>query len=849
MSTPFVLGLEAASATLAQVGGKGASLVRLVAADLRVPPGFAVTTEAYRRFVSENGLQEKLLAAVSTGTVADASGQIGGLFATGEVPEDIARAVSTAYAALGGDGHAVAVRSSATAEDLPDLSFAGQQETYLNVRGEAAILDAVKRCWASLWSARAMAYRARHGIPSEDVSMAVVVQVMVPADAAGILFTANPVTGARDQVVINAAWGLGEAVVGGQVTPDTFVVDKRTGSVVHQQVSEKTVMTVAAVAGTHEALVPTEMRSRAALGMAQVADLASIGVQIEALYGQPMDVEWALHDGKVYILQARPITALREQQPALEEWNDSLKGDFLWTNSNLGEAVPDVMTPCTWSLMQMFIGEVMPQFNILGYQAAGNIGGRLYLNLSIPASAGAALGASRQRMAEASEEVYGRIPDDLEIPVLPASRWQVLGELLPSAIRVRLRVRANGKRLPAFLAAAAERSDTLRARAGSAASTAELAALWRSDVGPFFRECSNMLEAGARGGGNILIMGFRRSLCKLAGEADANALLSGTGGGSGQLASLGPLMGLTQLAQGEIDRATFARQYGHRGPHEFEVSMARPAEDPDWIERHITGLSEAPMDVPALLSRQQEAHAAAWERLCRRHPHKAPAIRRKLDQAAASVRQREAARSEVIRCFWTLRAFVLRAGELTGHGDDLFFLSIHEILAVLAGDHAAVERVSSRRATYERYRRLPAYPSWIRGPFDPFTWAADPNRSSHLYDATRATLPARDAVTGFPGAEGVVEGTVRVVHAVEDGDQLKVGEVLVTTVTNIGWTPLFPRARAVVTDVGAPLSHAAIVARELGIPAVVGCGNATMRLRTGDRVRVDGGKGTVEVLP
>ena len=188
-----------------------------------------------------------------------------------------------------------------------------------------------------------------------------------------------------------------------------------------------------------------------------------------------------------------------------------------------------------------------------------------------------------------------------------------------------------------------------------------------------------------------------------------------------------------------------------------------------------------------------------------------------------------------------------QAGALTGRGDAIFVLRIGEIRALRGGDRSALSEIPARRAAYAHYRALPAYPALIRGRFDPERWAADPERRSDIADAAQASLPA-SAVTRFPGAEGVVEGTVRVLATAEDGSALLPGEILVTTITNVGWTPLFPRAAAVVTDVGAPLSHAAIVARELGIPAVVGCGNATMRLHTGDRVRVDGGQGTVELL-
>jgi pyruvate,water dikinase len=851
-NAPLVLVLDAAGATLEQVGGKGASLARLAAAGLPVPAGFHVTTAAYRRFVAERGLQDQILAAVARAAgqpaaLESAARQIAELFARHTLPDDIADAICQAYAGLGGGDLPVAVRSSATAEDLPELSFAGQQESYLNIRGEAMLLDAIKRCWASLWTARAIDYRARHGIAPEDVSLAVVVQELVPAEAAGVLFTANPLTGARGQVLINAAWGLGEAIVGGLVTPDTVVVDKASRTVTEQQVSAKDVMTVQAQDGTREAPVPAELREQPALSAAQAAELAGIGAQIEGLYGQPVDIEWARRDGQVFVVQARPITTLREPAPDAEVWNDSLKGDYLWTSANVGEAVPDVMTPSTWSLIQIFIAETMSPLYFLGLRPIGNIGGRFYFNLSLTATLLAMFGLGRKFFVALNQEAFGRIPDDLGIPLVPIARWQLLGKFLPVAVRLRRRIAANQKKLPAFLAAAPARCEALRVRIEAAASAQELIELWHAELLPFFQECCQMLEAGARRDGSALVR-IRGALRKLVDDAEVNALLSGLHGSTSPLASLGPLLGLAQLARGEIDRATFARQYGHRGPHEFEVSTARPAEDPGWIDQQLAGLRDAPLDVDELLARQKAAQAAAWERFRRRYPRRAAAIQRRIGQAAAAFRDREGARSEVVRVFWALRAFVLRAGELTRHGEKLFFLSVDEILAVLAGDDAPLAAVAPRRAAYARYSALPPYPARIRGRFEPFAWAADPNRRSDVFDATRARPPASAAIAGFPGADGVVEGRARVLATADEGEQLQVGEILVTTVTNVGWTPLFPRAAAIVTDIGAPLSHAAIVARELGIPAVVGCGNATMRLHTGDRVRVNGGQGTVELL-
>jgi phosphohistidine swiveling domain-containing protein len=539
------------------------------------------------------------------------------------------------------------------------------------------------------------------------------------------------------------------------------------------------------------------------------------------------------------------LNSAGSHNPAAGEWNDSLAGDYLWTSANYGEAVPDVMTPCSWSLLRIVLDDVEP--SIGPYRVYGNICGRLYKNLSIDASLAAAFWISPRRFAGMIEDAFGRIPEGLEIPVIRLSRWRLLRTLLPEAIHGVLRMRTNLKKLPTFLAEAPASCEALHVRIQAASSSTELVSLWKTDIIPFFHEACHMLEAAADQGG-AAIVSIPHNLRKLVGDEDANALLTGLSISSSQLASLGPMLGLTQLAKGEIDRATFARQFGHRGPHEAEIAMPRPAEDPDWIDKQLSGLRQAKEDATALLARQEAARQAALDRLHERYPQKEISIRHQIDHWAAIARDREATRSEEVRAFWVLRSFVQRAGALTGQGESVFLLSIDEILALLGGDQTSLAYIPARRAAYERYRTLPPYPVLIRGRFDPFQWAADPERRSDVYDALGGSMPAGVAITGLPGAAGIVEGRARVIATVEDGDQLQAGEILVTTVTNVGWTPLFPRAAAIVTDVGAPLSHAAIVARELGIPAVVGCGDATMRLKTGDRIRVDGGKGLVEIL-
>jgi len=408
------------------------------------------------------------------------------------------------------------------------------------------------------------------------------------------------------------------------------------------------------------------------------------------------------------------------------------------------------------------------------------------------------------------------------------------------------RVHASQKRMPQFLADAPGRCERLRAEIEQTADATVLASLWPAKVRPLVEEACDMLSAAVVHGTTLLSVPGK--LGTLVGEADSALLLSGQQSWGTPLASLGPVTGLARLARGEIDRDTFARQHGHRGSHEMELSIPRPAEDPAWIDDQLAALHDTAHDADALLADQEAARAAAWERLAGRDPKKAAVARKLIARWAPVARDREAARSEVARSAWVARTWVRRAGELTGHGDDLFFLELPETADLLRGDPAPLAKMPARRASYETYRALPPYPALIRGRFDPIRWAADPNRRSDYYDERAHTARPDDTITGFPGAAGVVEGTARVFRTPEDAAQLGDGEILVTTATNIGWTPVFPRAAAVVTDVGAPLSHAAIVARELGIPAVVGCGNATMLLHTGDRVRVDGSNGTIEVL-
>lgn len=342
---------------------------------------------------------------------------------------------------------------------------------------------------------------------------------------------------------------------------------------------------------------------------------------------------------------------------------------------------------------------------------------------------------------------------------------------------------------------------------------------------------------------------LRRKLIPLVGPEDANILIANLSDGSDMLASLGLVVGLSKVVNGEMTRDAYLEQFEHRGPNEFELSVPRLVENLEWIEHELSRFKEQPVNIQALLSRQKESFNAAWARFARRYPNKVNSVQRELAKSARLARLREQVRSEYVRDRWLVRLFALRVGELTDLRSDVFFLTQDELLDLLSGKQAAVRLIPARKDIYQRLKNLPSFPLIIRGHFDPFRWAEDPQRRSDIFDVNSSTAKDLAAViSGSPGSAGNVEGIVRIIDDPKNGDQLQQGEILVAVQTDIAWTLLFPRAAAVVTDVGAVLSHAAIVAREMGIPAVVGCGNATMLLKTGDRVRVDGSQGIVEIM-
>ena len=532
--------------------------------------------------------------------------------------------------------------------------------------------------------------------------------------------------------------------------------------------------------------------------------------------------------------------------PRTGEWNDSLIGDYLWSSANTREASPDVMTPYTWSAVRNGFKEMIL---LPGYLPVGNICGRVYNNSSATYTAMLVLGLGMKSFNASSKELYGIDTDEASewnVPVIPTGirdRISVLGNLL--------KVISNNRKAMLSVENFIDTNPTwceTQTRNLADMGNTELICWSQEMLLPYAAKIFWWMVGSAMYQSN-LISKLRSELIELLGPDDTIAILSNVSTEDETLASLGVVAGLDRLRHGKISRDEYLKTYGHRGPHEIELSIPRPAEDPNWIDEQLAGLEHSLGDIDTLLHEQRACYESALKNLRKSKPKKFDKTLKRLQEAARLTRLREGARSEGIRFFGISRTFALRAGALCNLGEAVFFLEHGEILDLLDGQNEATGHIPLRKTAYQKFLALPQYPTIIMGHFNPDTWATDPNRRTDIYDPSgRIKRRFTTQIKGLPGSAGQAEGRVRIVNSPEEGAGLQPGDILVAVTTNVGWTPIFPRAAAVITDVGAPLSHAAIVARELGIPAVVGCFNATTVLKTGDRVRVDGGQGTVEII-
>ncbi len=883
LTTPYLLPLDS-PASLETAGGKGANLTRLIGAGFPVPGGFIVTTAAYHAFLKENNLARVIAAALARLVPGDpaslelVSRVIREQFGAGRVPAALAAELRTTYLAQPIAHMAVAVRSSATAEDLPALSFAGQQDTFLNVVGEEALLSAVIRCWSSLWTARAIGYRARNGIPQEGVALAVVIQTMVEAEAAGVLFTANPLTGRRTETVIDAVAGLGEALVSGQVTPDHYVVVPAQGQVVMRHLAGEA------------AVLPEEV----------ILELAGLSERIAAHFGTPQDIEWAWAEDKLWILQARPITSLYP----LPDGMDPAGELNILASIGAFQGMLDPFTPLGRDTMAAFAARVGRYFGYdLTYAtqtALFTAGERLFVDLTPPLRNGtgrkvilAALSQVEPGIGQAISQV---LADRGVAPVRPgfslhfrSQLARFLLPLLPRAVTTLLRPdhsrRMAQQAIERGVAEFSQRAETVVTLAQRLVLMEDIADFLRryllGSLLPSFAPglgCLNILYrlAEQTPAGPTLALEITRGLPynvttemdlalwhasrEIAADPQARAALEQP---DATLTAGYAARSLPPAALAVLD--DFLARYGMRGVGEIDLGRTRWREDPAPVIaalRSYLQIADTAQAPDVVFARGAEAAQAAVDRLAaavrplRRGWFKARLVRWAARRVRALAGQRESPKFTIIRLFGLAREGLLASGaDLAAAGvleqpEDIFYLGLgelHRLAEAEAGGYAAVGTddlrglVRERRARFDRELHRRQVPRVLL------------NDGQAFYEGVSEDAPAGSAeeaavLTGSAVSPGAVEGRVRVVLN-PTAAQLWPGEILVCPGTDPSWTPLFLAAGGLVMEVGGMMTHGSVVAREYGIPAVVGVTRVTQRLKTGQRVRVDGSSGRVTVLP
>jgi len=874
---PFVLGLnELDDSQPAAVGGKAANLAVLLQAGMPVPRGFCITTFAFERFLGScpdrTGLVElwSRCAAGDMERIPKLSRDVQGCLANSSMPPAVREAVLAAWREMG-EARSYAVRSSATVEDAPGRSFAGQFESILNVRGAEALLAAVKSCWLSLFSARALAYLGRQRVPVEKVKMAVLVQAMVAAECAGVVFTTDPLTGATDRLVVECVSGLGDGLVQGTVQPERWVIEKA---------SERMLASSGAALSQPGADSQADAAGRAPLlSSATLARIGDLAGQTERLFGAPQDIEWAQQDGEVWLLQARPITTRQRSSGADRR---------IWSNLNTVENLPDVVTPLAWSLLDYSIQRFFrPMLELAGADAAeerwlGLVAGRVYMNVSV--------------FLELLRCIPGFRPDQLtwffgghqDVLVVAADRQCHSGAGAPS-VRAKFRAATrvarltlgclritrwrSGRQHVARITAFVDQLDQLNCRQ---LSTDDLF----GRLNTLEQDVRALIQLPVMIGAGIIIHGLFRRACRRwfddAHGALANRLISRAGG----MASAESALALWQLAacasqdtrlQAAVQTAPsfaelsaalaaiatgneflgqwndFMRRHGHHAAGELDIGVSRWSERPDDVLRLVQGyLDGAAQCNPMrnLEERTRERRLLLEECSARlRNPLKRSWFKFMLRQTQDWVVFRENVKSEVIRGLAAVRRIylelddrVVRQGILEQRGD-ILFLNVEEVEPVYRG-RARFDVRATVRARREEFTRNQA--------------ATPPSVIVGTYDPVQHTLPPADRsareLQGLAVSAGVVTGPARVILRMDASVQVLPGEILVAPFTDPGWTPYFLTAAGLVTDIGGQLSHGSVVAREYGLPAVVNVPQATQIIRTGQVIRVDGDQGTISVL-
>jgi len=894
----FILPLDSLKTDLQLVGGKGANLSILTRAGYPVPSGFHITTPAYKTFIEEHHLDNLINSTLENLTrdssaVEQASRAIRSAFQNYSIPPDLVQEILQAYQALGSPY--VAVRSSATAEDLPELSFAGQQDTFLNVMGESSLLKAIIDCWSSLWTARAISYRSHSGISHKDISLAVIVQKMIDSETSGILFTANPLTGARCQSVIDASFGLGEAIVSGMVEPDEYVVNHKLAGIVNIKLGSKESQVVPQIGGGTVQVTSNERHQ--ALSNSQILELADVGQKIAKHYGAPQDIEWAVERGIIYILQSRPITSLYPIP-------DTLTDDPLQVLISFGavQGIMDPITPLGQDVLKlMFCGGA----RLFGYRqnyltgtALHTAAERLFVNVTpiFSNAVGRKLGLKALTVADPAvqQTMVGLKTEPRLMPrkngVSPHTFFRLARFILPRMTKtIQFIAQPEKKRQQAldtverFLAGLAAEShltgtiaDKLTSRVDRIEKTAELFPLVVPVLVP-------ALMAGI--GPLYILNNIAGSLAKQLNKPElALAGMEVTRGMPNNVTTQMDLalwhttqeIGIepanhqwmrqythedlaSQYLSGQLPDgiarpiAEFLTQYGMRGACEIDIGRKRWRENPSAvmqsIKNYLTITDEHQAPDTVFQRGQQQAEVAIQTlidaaRMNRFGPIKAWFVKFAARRIRALAGLRESPKFTIIRAMGIIRNDLLMSGaDLVQSGqlekaDDLFFLRYEELQDFASGIQKEWKAIiASHRTVWEREKRRRQIPRLIL------------TDGRTYYEGLNAGSGTKEGqLKGSPVSAGTATGRVRVILDPNQAD-LQPGEILVCPGTDPSWTPLFLLASALVMEVGGLMTHGAVVAREYGIPAIVGVHQATTRLETGMHISVDGSSGVITILP
>ncbi|PKV89770.1 rifamycin-inactivating phosphotransferase [Streptomyces sp. TLI_146] len=865
MTEQYVLDLQQVDATqVAVVGGKGAHLGALSGIDgIRVPGGFCVTTDAFRRVMAQvPSIEDRLdqLARLDPDDregIRTLSAQIRRTIEGIAIPGDLATAITRALARFG-EQAAYAVRSSATAEDLPTASFAGQQDTYLNVMGPTAILQHISRCWASLFTERAVTYRRRNGIDHRAVHMAVVVQRMVFPHAAGVLFTADPITGNRKTATVEAGLGLGEALVSGLVNPDVFTV--RHDEVVAKAIAAKTrALRALPAGGTEEMAIDSRRQEHPALTDAQVVRLVRLGRRIEAHFGRPQDIEWCLADDHFQIVQSRPITTLFPVPDTGDQEN------HVYVSVGHQQMMTDPMKPLGLSVWQLTAMAPMHE-----------AGGRLFVDvtrrLASPTSRAALLdliGRGDPLVRDALETVLDRddfvpsLPDagpagppasgaPAPIETDPAIVTQLIerNEASVDALRRDIRTKSGPELFDFLLEAFADHKRVLGDPLSMQAIMAGMEATWwlNDKLGEWLGEKNAADTLTLSAPGNVTSeMGL--ALLDVADvvrrQPEVVAFLQG-------VEDEGFLEELPKLAGGaEVRDAVeaYLDRYGMRCVGEIDITRPRWRERPttlvpvilDNVRNFEPGAAERRFEEGRQKARQKEQDVLSRLRALPDGDRKADEAKRMIDRVRTFIGYREYPKYGIISRYFVYKQALLeeaerlvRAGVLPEQ-EDVFYLTFQEFHDAVRSKQVDDRLIRQRKDAFRSYQALTP----------PRVLTSDGEALTGAY--RRDDVPA-GALVGLPVSAGTIEGRARVILDMAEAD-LEAGDILITAYTDPSWSPLFVAIAGLVTEVGGLMTHGAVIAREYGLPAVVGVAQATRLIRDGQRIRVHGSDGYVEILP